>query len=47
MLDYIIGHTRLNIEQQVLVVSETDGYDFRYIYGLGLVNLKVTGEGTS
>ena len=45
--DYVIDYTRLNIDQRVLVKSETDGYDFRYTYGLDLVNVKATGEGTN
>lgn len=45
--DYVIDYTRLNIDQRVLVESETDGYDFRYTYGLDLVNVKATGEGTN
>lgn len=43
----MIDYTRLNIDQRVLVKSETDGYDFRYTYGLDLVNVKATGEGTN
>ena len=45
--DCVIDYIRLNIDQRVLVKSETDGYDFRYTFGLDLVNVKATGEGTS
>ncbi|BDF71890.1 hypothetical protein CE91St40_28710 [Oscillospiraceae bacterium] len=44
--DYVIDYTRLNIDQRVLMEHEVDGYDFRYVYGLDLVNVKVTGEGS-
>ena len=44
--DYVIDYTRLDIDQRVLMKSETDGYDFRYVYGLDLVNVKVTGGGS-
>ena len=31
--DYVIDYTRLDVDQRVLMKSEEDGYDFRYVYG--------------
>ena len=44
--DYVIDYTRLDVDQRVLMKSEEDGYDFRYVYGLDKVQVKVTGEGS-
>ena len=44
--DYVIDYTRLGIDQQVLVKSEQDGYDFRYTYGIDKVKVYTTGEGS-
>ena len=44
--DYVIDYTRLNIDQRVLMEHEVGGYDFRYVYGNDLVNVKVTSDGS-
>ena len=44
--DYVVDYTRLNIDHRVLMEREVGGYDFRYVYGLDKLQVKVTGEGT-
>lgn len=44
--DYVVDYTRLNIDQRVLMEHEVGGYDYRYVYGLDKLQVKVTGEGS-
>lgn len=45
--DYMIDYTRIGVDQRLLWKSEEGGYDYRYVYGIDALSVKVTGEGTN